>query len=130
MSRFPWRTIVATSEQSKRCRWRAIARGPGSAMLETVTSAQWERFDTHGFVSLQAPKQKHAQCRHFTEEPWSQCSLGVALAPAELAALSDRIDGIMMAEVVAEKEGYSYDRLLMQLQDGGQTRGHKGPSLE
>ena len=72
-------------------------------MLDTVTDAQWREFDATGVVSL-----------------------GVALAPAELGALSDRLDGIMMDAV----DDVPYDRLLMQVEGGGgQTRGHKGAHL-
>ncbi len=72
-------------------------------MLDTVTDAQWREFDATGVVSL-----------------------GVALTPAELGALSDRLDGIMMDAV----DDVPYDRLLMQVEGGGgQTRGHKGPHL-
>ena len=72
-------------------------------MLDTVTDAQWREFDATGVVSL-----------------------GVALTPAELGALSDRLDGIMMDAV----DDTPYDRLLMQVEGGGgQTRGHKGAHL-
>ena len=71
-------------------------------MLDTVTEAQWREFDANGVVSL-----------------------GVALSPTELCALSDRLDAIMLGEV-----GDPFERMLMQLEGGGQTRGHKGATLD
>ena len=71
-------------------------------MLDTVTDAQWREFDANGVVSL-----------------------GVALSPTELRALSDRLDAIMLGEV-----GDPFERMLMQLEGGGQTRGHKGATLD
>jgi phytanoyl-CoA hydroxylase len=73
-------------------------------MLERVTPEQWQRYDTDGFVKL-----------------------GVALSPDELGALASQLDALMMGELV----DFDYSHLLMQRQDdGAQTRGFKGPSLE
>eukprot|EP01052_Picozoa_sp_SAG31_P051644 SAG31_NODE_12362_length_947_cov_1.402123_1_plen_169_part_00 len=74
-------------------------------MLDTVTEDQWREFDANGV-----------------------CSLGVALTPAELRAISDRIDAIMLGEVGGDE--YPFDRMLMQLEGGGQTRGYKGATLD
>jgi hypothetical protein len=74
-------------------------------MLDTVTEEQWREFDAHGVVSL-----------------------GVALSPAELGAISERLDAIMLGEV---GDPYPFDRMLMQLEGaGGQTRGYKGRTLD
>ena len=53
-------------------------------MLDTVTEAQWREFDANGVVSL-----------------------GVALSPTELRALSDRLDAIMLGDV-----GDPFERML------------------
>jgi hypothetical protein len=81
--------------------WHCV-REPDHPMLDTVTEAQWREFDANGVVSL-----------------------GVALSPTELRALSDRLDAIMLGEV-----GDPFERMLMQLEGGGQTRGHKGATLD
>jgi phytanoyl-CoA hydroxylase len=73
-------------------------------MLDTVTEEQWREFDANGV-----------------------CSLGVALTSAELQAISDRLDAIMLGEV---GDPYPFDRMLMQLEGGSQTRGHKGRTLD
>lgn len=73
-------------------------------MLDTVTEEQWREFDAKGV-----------------------CSLGVALTPEELQAISDRIDAIMLGEV---GDQYPFDRMLMQVEGGSQTRGYKGPTLD
>jgi phytanoyl-CoA hydroxylase len=72
-------------------------------MLEAVTEAQWHEFDANGVVSL-----------------------GVALNPAELACLSERLDAIMLRKV----SDVDFDRLLMQREGSHQSRGHKGPTLQ
>lgn len=73
-------------------------------MLDTVTTEQWREFDAHGVVSL-----------------------GVALSPAELGAISERLDAIMLGDV---GDPYPFDRMLMQVEGGSQTRGHKGRTLD
>ena len=71
-------------------------------MLDSVTEAQWREFDANGVVSL-----------------------GVALSPQELSSLSARLDAIMMGDA----SDVPFDKLLMQVEGGPQTRGHKGRTL-
>jgi hypothetical protein len=84
---------------------RVLAANP----RPVLTEADWEQYEREGYLRL-----------------------GRTLSDADLAALQQRIDQIMLGEAAID-----YDRMLMQL-DGstgqydqlpGQTKGHKGATL-
>lgn len=78
-------------------------------MTSEITPQQWQQYERDGYLKL-----------------------GKLLSEADLAALCDRIDQIMLGKAPAR-----YDRLLMQLDSesgkyedaGQQSRGHKGATL-
>jgi phytanoyl-CoA hydroxylase len=79
-------------------------------MTDALTETQWQEYERQGYLKL-----------------------GAALSGAELAALQQRIDDIMLG-----KAAVNYDCLLMQLDSesgkyedaGQQSRGHKGARLD